>query len=285
MQKYHAFAQEADGDLITSGTATVRVTLAGTDTLATIYDSDSLSDAKANPFTLPVDGLVEFYARNGDYRVKLINGVTETLLDDVTLSAGITYGLLASRPAAGSADRIYIATDTGQMFYDDESQWNEIQAPTAAGKLIQYVETTSTATDSTGADIPDDNTIPQDTEGKEYFTVVITPTDAASKLRVRVFLPVIAVGGSGSREFIGAIFRDADANAIAAGVLIANTAVDSYGSGVLEAVVTAGSTSATTFKFRYGANGTDTAYIGSNAAGNARLSSARVARISVEELS
>lgn len=125
MDKYTGFAQESDGDLITSGTPTVRVTLANSDTLATIYSSDSLSATKANPFTLPTNGKIEFWARNGKYRVKLINGATETLLDEVVLNAGVTYNTLANRPAAGSADRIFIATDVGRASYDNGSAWKD----------------------------------------------------------------------------------------------------------------------------------------------------------------
>lgn len=125
MDKYTGFAQESDGDLIVTGTPTVRVTSALTDTLVSIYSSDSLAAPKANPFTLPVNGKIEFHARNGKYRVKLINGATETLIDEVVLNAGVTYGTLAARPAAGLADRLYVATNVGRVYYDNGSAWKE----------------------------------------------------------------------------------------------------------------------------------------------------------------
>lgn len=125
MDKFTGFAQESDGDLIVSGTPTVRVTLANSDTLASIYSSDSTGAAKTNPFALPTNGRIEFWARNGKYRVKLINGAVETLIDEVVLNAGVTYGTLAGRPAAGSADRLYVSSDAG-TYYDNGTVWVEL---------------------------------------------------------------------------------------------------------------------------------------------------------------
>ncbi len=126
MDKYSGVAQDSAGNLITSGVPTIRVTSALSDTLVSIYSSDSLSAAKANPFTLPINGKPEFWARNGKVRVKMIDGAVETIIDEQVMFAGVTYGTLAGRPAAGSADRIYIATDTGQMFYDNGTTWASV---------------------------------------------------------------------------------------------------------------------------------------------------------------
>lgn len=125
MDKFTGSAQAPNGDLIVSGTPTIRVTLANSDTLATIYSSDSTAATKANPFTLPTNGRIEFHARNGKYRVKMINGAVETPIDEVVLNAGVTYGTLAGRPAAGSADRVYVSSDAG-TYYDSGSAWVEL---------------------------------------------------------------------------------------------------------------------------------------------------------------
>lgn len=122
MDKFTGSAQASNGDLIVSGTPTIRVTLANSDTLATIFSSDSTAATKANPFTLPGNGRIEFHARNGKYRVKQINGAVETLIDEVVLNAGVTYGTLAGRPAAGSADRLYVSSDAG-TYYDSGTAW------------------------------------------------------------------------------------------------------------------------------------------------------------------
>jgi hypothetical protein len=123
MDKYTGFFQDSAGNLNVAGTAQVRVTSALSDTLVPIYSSDSLLATKANPFTLPSSGKIEFHARNGKVRVKVINGAVETPIDEVAMNAGVTFGTFAARPAAGSADRVYVATDTGRIYYDNGTTW------------------------------------------------------------------------------------------------------------------------------------------------------------------
>ncbi len=137
MDKFTGFAQENDGDLITTGTPTIRVTNALTDTLVPIYSSDSLAAAKANPFTLPASGKIEFHARNGKVRVKMINGAVETPIEDVLIFAGHTFGILSARPAAGSADRLYTATDTGVTYRDNGTSWERLTGADSGGHGLQ----------------------------------------------------------------------------------------------------------------------------------------------------
>lgn len=134
MDKYNGVAQDSAGNLDTLNTSVVRVTAANSDTLVSIYSSDSLSSSMANPYTLPANGKITFWGRNGKVRVKKTSAAgVETLVDEVVLNAGTLYGTFAARPAAGSADRVYIATDTGRTYYDDGSAWNESPNFTLAG--------------------------------------------------------------------------------------------------------------------------------------------------------
>ena len=67
---------------------------------------------------------------------------------------------------------------------------------------------------STGTTIvPEDDTIPQNTEGDEYMSISFTPTNASSLLRIEVtaFLTSTATTGS----MIGSLFQDSIANALA----------------------------------------------------------------------
>jgi hypothetical protein len=132
-----------------------------------------------------------------------------------------------------------------------------------SGQVIQSEYAELTALTSTANTFPDDDTIPQNTEGAELITVSITPKFATSTLRVRFNAPIASL--TAIATMVVALFRDTTANAIAAGsnvILSAN--VRSQLS--LAAEVSAGSTSATTFKIRMGSNGAATMYInGANA--------------------
>ena len=118
----------------------------------------------------------------------------------------------------------------------------------ATGSVINsaYAEltthTTTTAAMAGGAD-----TIPQQTDGVQLLTVSITPTASTSKLRVHVSLPATI---STAVSFWAALFRDSTAAAIAA--VMQTTSADGVNSLVMNVEVTAGSTSATTFKIRFG---------------------------------
>ena len=117
-----------------------------------------------------------------------------------------------------------------------------------SGSIIQVVST-QTGVPATGTTImPFDDTIPQNTEGDEYFTRAITPNNASNKLLI-VVTAVLAV--SVADRATGAIFQDTTASALAA-------ASDFYPNAGAPYVMTfshymtAGTTSATTFKFRAG---------------------------------
>lgn len=120
--------------------------------------------------------------------------------------------------------------------------------------IIQTVYT-STGTVATGStQIPRDNTIPQNTEGDEYMTLAITPTNSNNILEIEV-LGYFSNGNNGA--LIGALFQDSTANALKAGAFFAG-ATGCVVSISLKHRMTAGTTSSTTFKFRCGMNTTGT---------------------------
>lgn len=127
-----------------------------------------------------------------------------------------------------------------------------VQGP---GTTVQEVNT-SVVTSTTGTtQIPSDDTIPQITEGTEFMTLAITPTSATNKLHIRV---VICLGSdTATRTLIAALFQDATANALNAGVthMVTATAVTQI---IIDHYMLAGTTSATTFRVRAGANNTGT---------------------------
>lgn len=54
--------------------STVTVYLTGTQTLASLYNSNSVADPKTNPFTAGTDGLAQFYAANARYDIRFSGG-------------------------------------------------------------------------------------------------------------------------------------------------------------------------------------------------------------------
>lgn len=98
--------------------------------------------------------------------------------------------------------------------------------------------------------IPEDDTIPLQTEGDEYMTLAITPNDAANLLKVEV---VIELASSVAGNFlIAALFRDATANALSASMHNIVNIAERTATLKFTTWVSAASTSATTFKVRAG---------------------------------
>ena len=134
---------------------------------------------------------------------------------------------------------------------------------TMPAKRLAQIQSTQTSTVATGTTvIPFDNTIPQITEGDQYMTLVITPTNAGSTLEIDV---EAVVSSSVANNMIGALFQDATANAVKA-------TVSNIGAGTANTVLrikhlmTAATVSATTFRVRIGGSGAGTTtFNGSNA--------------------
>ena len=131
-----------------------------------------------------------------------------------------------------------------------------VAADKPAGSVIQRVNTQTGSVSTGTTQMPLDDTIPQNTEGDEYMTLAITPTNASNILYIDVLLNAATTVGAGS-QFSVALFQDSTAGALAA---VAQGAIDS---GQMMSVrlthkMTAGTTSATTFKVRAGGNGAGT---------------------------
>lgn len=134
-----------------------------------------------------------------------------------------------------------------------------------AGDLVQSVSSATGAVATGTTTIPLDDTIPQITEGDQYLSLAITPTNASNILEIQVeayFASTVAGG-----NMIGALFQDASANALAA-------CAQSFASGHVFGLslthrMVAGTTSSTTFRFRAGTSSAGTTTL--NGSGGARL--------------
>ena len=131
----------------------------------------------------------------------------------------------------------------------------EWAAAAGGGKVVQVVNTANTTMSSGTTTIPNDATIPQKTEGTEFMTLAITPTSATNKLIIQS----IAHGSvnAATINHIMALFQDTTANALCAVATLNPTSTASTTLN-LQHYMTAGTTSATTFKIRIGPHTTGT---------------------------
>jgi hypothetical protein len=123
-----------------------------------------------------------------------------------------------------------------------------------AGSTVQVVNVQSGAVATGTTVMPHDDTIPQKTEGDEYMTLAITPKSATNKLKIEI----VFLGESSSGDNMPvALFQDDTANALA-GVMNYATGASNYAIATFTHYMTAGTTSATTFKVRSGNEGSGT---------------------------
>lgn len=165
-------------------------------------------------------------------------------------AAGLNVGSIAGDPGTPS---------NGDLWYDSTA--NELTAringanvslaASAVSTIVQVVNVQSGAVATGSTVIPIDDTIPQNTEGDEYLTLAITPTDAGHALKIDVVFQSSC--DTSSRAVSAALFQDTTADALAA---MQAWYLTGGGSGIITFShwMTAGTTSATTFKLRAGPN-------------------------------
>ena len=83
------------------------------------------------------------------------------------------------------------------------------------GSVVQTAYAEYTANSNLTAVIPQDDTIPQNTEGTEIINLSITPRFATSLVLAR-FQGFASIGGSAPGGITAALFSDSNANALAA---------------------------------------------------------------------
>ena len=179
----------------------------------------------------------------------LAGGITNDKLAGGITSAQLAGSIADSKLASGvgtSANNLVKLDGTAKLPAVDGSQLTNV----SAGKVLQVVNTTvSTSTTSTTA-IPADDSIPQNTEGKEVMTLAITPSSASNKLLIQV----VAYGASSPDAVMtSALFQDSTANAIGAVTAFQSTATGTHALQFNHYML-AGTTNATTFKVRLGVN-------------------------------
>lgn len=149
-----------------------------------------------------------------------------------------------------------------------------------AGNVLQVVSFQTGAVATGTTTIPIDDTIPQNSEGTEFMSLAIVPTNAASKLLITVIIH--AAVNTTANTWTTALFQDSTANASAA------TAFSQANSGYITPAIfnhymTAGTTSSTTFKVRCGPSSAGTLTF-NGAAGGRLLGGVIASSITIMEI-
>ncbi len=127
----------------------------------------------------------------------------------------------------------------------------------SVGSILQVVTAELTTFTSTGVSIPKDDTIPQIGEGAALpLSASITPASASNTVRVRLTVPCLDNASGGETTF--AVFRNAVANAVAAGSTQNPAAQPTDFS--LEFVDSPATVSAVTYAVRFGSS-SGTSYV------------------------
>lgn len=166
---------------------------------------------------------------------------------------GMTSGLVKTSSLASKTPSSKSSGDEGKVVQLNAA--GVIPTVYGGGRVLQVAQAVVTAAVSGTGVIPADDTIPQNTEGTEGMTLAFTPTAATSTLYIDIRASV-RNNHSGSNQLCAALFVDSTANALAAvGQL---TAADEGGVFSINHSVSAASTSARTYKVRFGGNNSAT---------------------------
>jgi len=152
----------------------------------------------------------------------------------------------------------------------------------AANAVVQIVNVSTGAMATTATAIPWDDTIPQKTEGGEVMTLAITPKNTNNLLVIDVVANVSAT--EGGWKTATALFQDTTANALAVSMGYEDGVANQTRTAHFRHYMTAGTTSATTFKVRIGAQTTETLTFNGNG-GSRKYGGVFVSSITITEYS
>ena len=149
----------------------------------------------------------------------------------------------------------------------------------ATGHVLQVVNFQTGVVNTGTTTMALDNTIPQQTEGKEFMSLAIIPTSASSKLLIEVS---IQLDKNNANTYMVALFQDSTANALA-GIYTGGRGSGQSEYNSFKHFMIAGTTSATTFKVRAGSDGSGTITFNGRG-GGAMFGGVSVSSITITEI-
>jgi hypothetical protein len=171
---------------------------------------------------------------------------------DIADLANGTDGEIPTWDAAGAATTVAVGTSGHVLTSGGVGVAPTFQAvPDGVVKQIVSTQTGAVATGTTVS--PDDDTIPQNTEGNEFMTLAITPSSTSNRLIIEV-CALVAETTAGAHRRTMALFQDTTAGALAAVIAYSGDATSAHCEDpmTMRHIMAAGTTSATTFKVRIG---------------------------------
>jgi hypothetical protein len=272
---------DADADVITIATGGTNVAIAGD---LTITGDDLFMATNTSGAALIADGTnFNPVVISGDAAIAT-NGALTIADNAVSLAkmAGGTDGNIISFDTSGNP--VAVATGTDGQVLTSSGAGAVCAFEDAGGGIAQVVHHEDGTYHSGTTAIPDDDTIPQITEGDEIFNLAITPTNASSTLLIQVVISGFA--GNTQAEGGIALFQDSTAGAL--GSCMSGTGsggATGYGTTVaLNHYMTAGTTSATTFRVRIGRSSGTTKANTTSSSGMAKWGGNQASNITIMEI-
>ena len=153
--------------------------------------------------------------------------------------------------AAASASTVYVADGAGS------GAWSAVPSAALPSGALVNSSRSQTSTVQYGVDLINyDNTIPQSSEGQQFMTLSHTPLSSSNRLVIRV---ILYVSPTNTPTVVTALFKDSDANALSCNIKYHSTGSNTPSNpAFIEYHMTAGTTSAITFKVRSGPDAADT---------------------------
>jgi hypothetical protein len=228
-------ANNATGKIATCGWVP-QINLDGAASLYDLIQTDTVA-GQGTPHAAPVVA--------GDFAIALQASATpEAIL------FGTPEQLGSSEVFSGVAEDLTTSEMDSSLVYAPDGAGGVVARTetSGSGAVAQKVGTVTGASSSGTTVMPYDDSIPQKTEGDEYMTLAITPTDAGNDLYIHV---VVFGSVDGSDYMCIALFQDSGNDALAA---VAGYIDSSTASLTIHLIykMAAGTTSATTFKVRAG---------------------------------
>lgn len=178
-------------------------------------------------------------------------------------NATVTVDAISGHTTANSGTIYGLAVTSSKISGTSITSGTITGTQVVSGFAVQQVSVLSTVVATGTTVIPIDDTTPQNTEGDQYMNLAITPKSASNTLVIQIV--AMLANSAATPYLVGTLFQDSTVGALAAG--LQQTTANSPLMFNLVYTMAAGTTSATTFKFRAGGGGAGTTTFNGQAAG------------------
>lgn len=191
---------------------------------------------------------------------------TSAITNDSLDVTDITMDESSSAPSTGADEGVIYTKESGgktELFFREESDGTEVQITSngtvGTGKLLQSVIATNVTSSTLSTSVPQDDTIPQITEGDQILSRAITPGSTSNNLMITV------VGVFGNADAVMSLYNtDIHATNSQATARCTTAGASDTSVATINILISAPVASATTFTVRAGNSGGDTVLNGNN---------------------